>query len=114
MCCVSNQLVDKIMEEYPVSEDVYKTKMSRLWYLWHYTVGALMGDLYLHYKGGVYRVLHYAEESTNARAGEQVVVYLSLKYGTVHTRDLSEWVERVEVNGDSVKRFAKITGHKLR
>lgn len=48
---------------------------------------------YIHYKGDEYLVLFQAEESTNARAGDQVVVYVSLTYGKIKCRDLQEFTE---------------------
>ncbi len=71
--------------------------------LWHYVVGALTGSLFLHHKGGVYRLLYVAHEATNARKPVPnpyvmrdpldglVAVYVSLAEGDVHTRDLKEW-----------------------
>lgn len=52
--------------------------------------------LYDHYKGGKYRVLFVAEDSTNDRDGNQVVVYESLTYHVMKCRDLTEFVEPVE------------------
>lgn len=47
--------------------------------------------LYKHYKGGLYRVLFTAWESTNGRPREEVVVYVSLEKGTVNVRLLEEF-----------------------
>ncbi len=52
--------------------------------------------VYEHFKGGKYLVLSVAEDSTNARTGNHVVVYVSLTYGTVKVRDLNEFVEEIE------------------
>ncbi len=54
------------------------------------------GRIYAHYKGGRYLVLHIAEESTNARPGSKGVIYVSLTYGKIKHRDLSEFTEEVE------------------
>lgn len=53
-------------------------------------------QMYLHYKGGKYVVLFVVDESTNARVGSKVVVYMSLTYGKVKCRDLSEFTEEVQ------------------
>jgi hypothetical protein len=50
---------------------------------------------YRHSKGGRYLVLAVASDSTNAREGNRIVVYVSLTYGTVKARDLAEFVEEV-------------------
>ncbi len=41
-------------------------------------------------------MLHTTQDSTNARAGEQGVVYVSLTYGTMKYRLLAEFTEEVE------------------
>ena len=51
--------------------------------------------IYQHYKGGTYRVLLIATESTNAREGNKAVIYISLKDGLIHYRDLKEFTELV-------------------
>jgi hypothetical protein len=48
---------------------------------------------YLHFKGGKYRVLF---EGFHADNKEPVVIYVSMIYGTVWVRNLSEWNEEVE------------------
>ena len=66
----------------------------------------LSGRIYLHYKGGRYFVLGVADESTNARVGGKVVVYISLTYGKMKTRDLEEFCEVIEwPNGEKKPRF---------
>ncbi len=50
---------------------------------------------YTHFKGGTYLVLAVADDSTNSRKGTQMVVYVSLTYGTIKSRDLSEFTELV-------------------
>lgn len=59
--------------------------------------------VYAHYKGGKYLVLFLADESTNARTGNKVVVYVSLTYGAIKCRDLSEFTEIIEWP-DGIKR----------
>lgn len=46
--------------------------------------------IYLHYKGGLYEVLHLAISSID---DSDQVVYRSLHYGSYHTRPLSEWYD---------------------
>jgi hypothetical protein len=62
--------------------------------------------VYDHYKGGRYLVLSVADDSTNNRAGNRVVVYVSLTYGTIKCRDLVEFIELVEwPDGQKRSRF---------
>lgn len=70
--------------------------------------------LYHHYKGGVYRVLFVASESTNARVkpGKPVdlVVYVSLSTGKIHVRDYEEFhgfVDRSDQNQNACRRFVE-------
>ncbi len=66
-----------------------------------YTSAAVPG-IYRHYKGGLYRLLFIASESTNMRKDfGPVAVYLSLTTGAFHTRDLGEFLGNVTVPGDS-------------
>lgn len=56
--------------------------------------------LYRHYKGGMYRVLFTARNSTNGTNDEELVVYVSIggEYaGRLSVRDAAEFVEEVEV-----------------
>lgn len=57
--------------------------------------------IYEHYKGGRYRVLFRARTATNGRDGLIDVVYIDLKNGGLHTRDETEFNERVWVEGES-------------
>ncbi len=56
----------------------------------------LLNQIYDHHKGGKYLVLSVAEESTNSRKGNQVVIYVSLTYGTVKCRDMKEFQESIK------------------
>jgi len=56
----------------------------------------LVGSVYEHFKGGRYLVLFVADDSTNARKGNRLVVYVSLTYGVVKCRDMGEFLEAVE------------------
>lgn len=71
--------------------------------LWHFVLGWLTGSLFLHFKGGKYRLLYIAEDCTNYRANQPVVVYISLTTGEVYTRTLEEWNERVPGKGRRFK-----------
>lgn len=66
--------------------------------------------VYRHFRGGLYRVLFVATESTNGRPRVPTVVYVSLENGSVNVRDEAEFHEMVEGNDhDSlvmVPRFA--------
>lgn len=63
--------------------------------------------VYDHFKEGKYLVLSVAEDSTNAREGNKVVVYVSLTYGKVLVRDLAEFTEEVEwPDGQKRSRFS--------
>lgn len=65
-----------------------------------------LNQIYEHHKGGKYLVLSVAEESTNARKGNQVVIYVSLTFGKVKCRDLEEFLEIVEwPDGEKRSRF---------
>lgn len=61
---------------------------------------------YTHYKGGKYRVLGVAIDSTNEREGRRVVVYTSLANGTMYARDEKEFTEIVMCpDGEMKQRF---------
>lgn len=65
------------------------------------------GKVYEHFKDGKYLVLAVADDSTNAREGNKVVVYVSLTYGKTLVRDLAEFTEEVEwPDGKKGPRFA--------
>jgi hypothetical protein len=49
--------------------------------------------VYRHYNGGRYTVLFTARDSTNARDGNLVVLYVSLTNGSIFCRDLAEFTE---------------------
>ena len=66
--------------------------------------------VYEHFKGGKYLVLFVAEDSTNARKGTKLVVYISLTYGAIKIRELSEFTELVEwPDGTKGPRFVEFT-----
>ncbi len=70
--------------------------------------------LYRHYKGGLYRVLFVAQDSTNDSDGEStqepVVVYISLtgpKAGTICVRTEDQFSESVLVGKKIQRRFVQ-------
>lgn len=68
------------------------------------------GRLYIHYKGGIYDVLHLAKHTTS---GEELVIYKSVQYGTYYARPLVEWFDVIkskDQNGPEVKRFEIYNG----
>tara|TARA_B000000477_G_scaffold95990_1_gene83316 strand:- start:322 stop:546 length:225 start_codon:yes stop_codon:yes gene_type:complete len=60
----------------------------------------LLNRIYQHYKGGTYKVLHLAKNTTN---DEITVVYQSQEFGSYYTRPLSEWFDDIEK--ENCKRF---------
>lgn len=64
------------------------------------------GQIWRHFKGGVYRVLDLAKHS---ETGEELVIYTEeFKWGTVWARPASMWMETVERDGKSQPRFELI------
>lgn len=64
------------------------------------------GQIWRHFKGGVYRVLCLAKHS---ETGEELVIYTSDDGGgTVWARPASMWLETVERDGKSQPRFELI------
>lgn len=70
------------------------------------TTHALPAGLYRHYKGNLYEVMEVARHS---ETGEELVVYRAL-YGEfgLWVRPLSMFVETVERDGETVRRFAYV------
>lgn len=63
------------------------------------------GEYWTHYKGGVYQLVSLGVKEDT---GEPMIIYKSLKYGTVWVRTLDNWVEMVTLSdGSQVKRFKK-------
>ena len=66
------------------------------------------GRIYLHYKGGLYEVLHLAKYTND---DSDLVICKSIHYGTYHARPLSEWFDVVDNNGHSdITRFEMYNG----
>lgn len=64
------------------------------------------GQIWRHFKGGVYRVLYLAKHS---ETGEALVIYTKNDGdGTVWARPASMWMETVERDGKSQRRFELI------
>lgn len=67
------------------------------------------GERYHHYKdpsGAEYEILTCAIDEETLRP---LVIYRSVKKGTAWVRTLENWNEEVELNGQRVKRFQKIS-----
>ncbi len=69
--------------------------------------------IFRHFKGGLYRVLFHAADSTNARSQPDrpagLVVYVSLTTGKILVRDRDEFYGAVtDADGDVVPRFKEV------
>lgn len=53
---------------------------------------------YLHYKGGLYRILTLAK---NTETDETMVIYESLHFGSVYARSLDSWNEPLSENSQT-------------
>lgn len=70
--------------------------------------------LYKHYKGGLYRVLFTAWESTNERERELLIVYVSLEKGMINVRRKEEFDETVEQpDGEKWPRFKFVSSSEV-
>lgn len=66
----------------------------------------VIGGLYKHYKGGTYKIITLAKHS---ETNEDMVVYKSTEFGSIHARPLSMWFDPVMgVNSRRVARFEEI------
>jgi hypothetical protein len=70
--------------------------------------------IYRHYKGGLYRVLFEAHDSTNGpHEGRSLVVYVSLTTGRINVRASDQFVDSVGVVGyAATPRFALVEEEK--
>jgi hypothetical protein len=59
---------------------------------------------YRHYKGGLYKILTLAKHS---ETNEDMVVYQSLLFGSIHVRPLTMWFEEITVDGEIKSRFTE-------
>jgi hypothetical protein len=60
--------------------------------------------IYRHYKGGKYQVIAMAKHTETS---EDLVIYQSLNFLSIHARPLSQWFEKIGANplGTDVCRF---------
>lgn len=65
----------------------------------------IIGKTFRHYKGGVYVVNLIAKHSETL---EILVVYTSIKDNQSWARPISMFLDEVEIDGKSVKRFTEI------
>lgn len=61
------------------------------------------GAIYLHYKGGLYKVLHL---SKHTETNEILVNYQSIHFGSFYSRPLEEWNKSID--GSQSKRFTLV------
>ena len=64
--------------------------------------------IYKHFKGNLYELLFIAK---NSETEEDMVVYKSLRNGTMWVRPLSMWEELVERGGKTYQRFTYVGGN---
>jgi hypothetical protein len=60
------------------------------------------GRFYLHYKGGIYKVLFL---SKHTESGEVLVNYQSIHFGSYYSRPIESWNEQTK---DGIERFRQI------
>lgn len=67
----------------------------------------VIGGLYRHYKGGTYEVITLAKHSETS---EDLVIYKSTEFGSIHARPLSMWFGDVSNSASLIRtiRFEKI------
>lgn len=66
----------------------------------------MQNGVYKHYKGGIYRFIAVA---THSETGEDLVIYESLQSHDLYARPRSMFEGQVEVNGEKVPRFKRIS-----
>lgn len=71
----------------------------------HLEINMIQKGIYKHFKGNLYEVIGVAKHSETE---EDMVVYLSLKNGTLWVRPLSMWNEEVQKDGKIYQRFTYI------
>ncbi len=62
----------------------------------------LLNRVYKHYKGGTYEVITLAKHSETQ---EDMVVYKSLLYGSVHVRPLSMWYDLIDLDPEKKSKY---------
>ena len=63
------------------------------------------GEIYRHFKGNVYEIVAVAKDCEDLK---DIVVYRNVDKGDVWTRPLENFVEDVNRDGKTFKRFEKI------
>ena len=67
---------------------------------------AKIGQIYKHFKGNIYKILHFAKDSETT---EDLVVYQNVKKGDIWVRPLKMWDEIIDNKG--TKRFTEINNN---
>ena len=62
------------------------------------------GQIYKHYKGGLYEVLFMVSHS---ETGEPLVIYKSILFGSNYARPLSMWFEEIRFYGKRFQLYEK-------
>ena len=69
------------------------------------------GNVFNHYKGGLYRVLTIAR---NTETDEDMVIYLDvLTPSKVWARPMDSWMKKASRDGETVERFRLVPGVEL-
>jgi hypothetical protein len=63
------------------------------------------GELWQHYKGGVYKVITLANHSETKEA---LVIYQSIPFGSIYARPLAMWHEPCETTDGTQPRFSRM------
>lgn len=62
-------------------------------------------SMWQHHKGGRYEVITTCVKEDTL---EPMVIYRSLRYGSIWARTIENWVDTVDTNGVSVPRFIRL------
>lgn len=63
------------------------------------------GELWQHYKGGIYKVITLANHSENKEA---LVIYQSIPFGSIYARPLLMWHEQCNTAEGPQPRFTRL------
>jgi hypothetical protein len=63
------------------------------------------GELWQHYKGGIYEIITLANHSETQ---EPLVIYKSIPFGSVYARPLDMWHELCEIESVQQPRFIRV------
>lgn len=69
---------------------------------------APLPGIFRHHKGGLYRVLGCARNSTNGMDRQWMVLYVSMTFGEMYVRELDEFTEILAIRGKPVPRFERL------